>query len=229
MTDAPYGGLPPADRPLGGSSTTDTAKDQATQVGQTAKESGQKVAGTAAEQSKHVLHEGKQQARNLTREVGQQAHEQTKAQKDKASSGLRSLADELDGMANGQGGPSGLATDLAQQASSKANELASWLDRREPGDLLDEVRRLARRKPGTFLLGALAAGVVAGRLTRGAVDANSDDTVGQTDTPIYAETVAAPTTQPHTGLPADDATVRPADRLDLPAGEYSNATAGGYR
>ena len=221
MTDAPYGGLPPADRPLGGTSTTDTAKDQATQVGQTAKESGQKVAGTAAEQGKHVLHEGKQQVRNLTREAAQQAHEQTKAQKDKASSGLRTLADELDGMVNGQGGESGLATDLAQQASSKANELASWLDRRQPGELLDEVRRLARRKPGTFLLGALAAGVVAGRLTRGAVDANSDDTAGQTDTPIYAETVTAPTTQTYAGLPAD--------RLDLPAGEYSNAAAGGYR
>ena len=35
---------------------------------------------------------------------------------------------------------------------------------------------MARRRPGAFLLGAVAAGVVAGRLTRGAVDAaRSDD------------------------------------------------------
>ena len=81
MTDAPYGGLPPTDRPLGevqpegstysdglGSTTaTDngnagTAREQAGQVGQTARDSGQRVAGTATEQGKNVLHEGKQQA-----------------------------------------------------------------------------------------------------------------------------------------------------------------------
>ncbi len=191
MTDAPYGGLPPANDPLvvGGStyddpqdstSTTDTAKDQAAKVGQTAKESGQRVAGTAAEQGKNVLAEGKTQARNLKNEVGQQAHEQTKVQKDKAASGLRSLGDELKSMVNGEGAQSGMASDIARQASDKVQELADWLESREPGDLLDEVRQVARRKPGTFLFGALAAGVVAGRLTRGAVDASrdTDDTAG---------------------------------------------------
>ena len=165
MTDAPYGGYPAADRPLEGTSTTDAAK-----------ESGQRVASTAAEQGKNVLDEGRAQARNLTHEVSQQAHEQSKVQKDKAASGLRSLGTELQNMAAAQGGQAGLATDLAQQASVKVHDLAGWLDQHEPGDLLDEVRSLARRKPGTFLLGALAAGVVAGRLTRGAVDATRSDT-----------------------------------------------------
>jgi hypothetical protein len=41
------------------------------------------------------------------------------------------------------------------------------LQNREPADLLEEVRSYARRKPGTFLLGAALAGVVAGRLTSG--------------------------------------------------------------
>jgi hypothetical protein len=41
--------------------------------------------------------------------------------------------------------------------------------------LLDEVRGFARRKPGTFLLVAAAAGVVAGRLTR-ALAAGGTDT-----------------------------------------------------
>ena len=44
---------------------------------------------------------------------------------------------------------------------------AGKLQNREPAELLDEVRSFARRKPGLFLLGAAAAGVVAGRLTRG--------------------------------------------------------------
>jgi hypothetical protein len=241
MTDAPYGGTPPTERPLGQvqpqgqtygdgqTSTTDAAKEQATQVGQTAKESGKQVAGTAAEQGKNVLEEGRQQARHLTREVGNQVTEQTAAQKDKAATGLRSLSDELRGMANGQGTPTGIAGDLVQQASTKAGELAEWLEQRDPGTLLEEVRGLARRKPGTFLLGALAAGVVAGRLTRGAVDASRDqDETGSganatgTSTPVADDAARA------VGL--DDAVALPGDTVTTTPGEYASGTpVGGYR
>lgn len=51
---------------------------------------------------------------------------------------------------------------------------ADRLQNREPAELLDEVRSFARRKPGLFLLGAAAAGVLAGRLTRGIQAAHSD-------------------------------------------------------
>jgi hypothetical protein len=211
MTDAPYGGYPAADRPLEGTSTTDAAK-----------ESGRRVASTAAEQGKSVLDEGKAQARTLTHEVGQQAHEQSRVQKDKAASGLRSLGAELQSMADGRGGQSGVATDLAQQASAKVQDLAGWLDQREPGELLDEVRALARRKPGTFLLGALAAGVAAGRFTRGAVEATRSDTGNGS----AADVSATPTYDSSVG---PETTVLPEERLDVSAGEYSSATAGGYR
>jgi hypothetical protein len=238
MTDAPYGGTPPTERPLGEiqpqgqtygdgqTSTTDAAKEQATQVGQTAKESGQKVAGTAAEQGKNVLEEGRTQARNLTREVSSQVTEQTSAQKDKAATGLRTLSDELRGMANGQGAPSGVAGDLVHQASAKAGELAEWLEQRDPGTLLEEVRGLARRKPGTFLLGALAAGVVAGRLTRGAVDASKDQDITGSGaaprTPVGDDAARA------VGL--DDAVALPGDTVTTTPGEYASGTpVGGYR
>ena len=238
MTDAPYGGTPPTERPLGEiqpqgqtygdgqTSTSDAAKEQATQVGQTAKESGQKVAGTAAEQGKNVLEEGRTQARHLTREVSSQVTEQTSAQKDKAATGLRTLSDELRGMANGQGAPSGVAGDLVHQASAKAGELAEWLEQRDPGTLLEEVRGLARRKPGTFLLGALAAGVVAGRLTRGAVDASKDqDEMGSGATP---RTPVGDDAARAVGL--DDAVALPGDTVTTTPGEYASGTpVGGYR
>jgi hypothetical protein len=73
-----------------------------------------------------------------------------------------------------QGGQSGPATDLAHQAADKVTDLAAWLEHRDPGSLLEEVRTYARRKPGTFLLGAAAAGVLAGRLTRGAVQVSKE-------------------------------------------------------
>ncbi len=60
-----------------------------------------------------------------------------------------------------------MATDLAQQAAEKAHQFAGWLEQRDPGSVLDEVRSFARQRPGAFLAIALGAGVVTGRLVRG--------------------------------------------------------------
>jgi vacuolar-type H+-ATPase subunit H len=186
MSSAPTGGYqPPIDQPVAdvsgtgptsdtGASTTDLAKDQASQVGQTAKDSGKQVASAAADEAKNVVGEAQRQAKDLGREVSNQVQEQAATQKDKAAGTLRSLGEELRSMAQ-QSGQSGPATDLAHQAAGKVTDLAQWLEQRDPGSLVDEVRSLARRKPGTFLLGAAAAGVVAGRLTRGAVQASKSD------------------------------------------------------
>ena len=205
MTTTAYGG---GYQPPGGPSTTETAKEQAGQVGQTAKEAGSQVASSAAEQTKNVAGEAKNQARNLLNETQGQVREQAGAQKDKAAGGLRSLADELRSMADGTayGHQSGIATDLARQAAEKAQSAAGWLDSREPGQLLEEVRNLARRKPGTFLLGAAAAGVLAGRLTRGAVDAKRSEVSAATgyDQTGYDPTGYDPTGYNETGYDQTD-------------------------
>jgi hypothetical protein len=77
-------------------------------------------------------------------------------------------------MAEG-GQQSGPASEIARQTADRADRYADWLDKREPGDLVEEARSFARRRPGAFLLGATLAGVVVGRLTRGAVDAARAD------------------------------------------------------
>src|SRR5436190_1399811 len=63
------------------------------------------------------------------------------------------------------------ATEVAQQAAERIHGVASWLEQREPADVLQAVRDFARRRPGVFLAGAVAAGLAAGRLTRGMTDA----------------------------------------------------------
>jgi hypothetical protein len=155
-------------------STTDVAKDEARNVGQTAAEAGSQVAATAADQAKQVTQETKRQAQDLVQQGRQQLQEQVRTGQQKAGQGLAEVAQQLRAMVEGEQTPSGPAAELVRQAGDKVEEIAGWLQNREPGDLVAEVRSFARRKPGVFLLGAAVAGVVAGRLTTGVVAAHKD-------------------------------------------------------
>jgi hypothetical protein len=150
------------------SSTPQAAKDKAAELGQAAGERGGQVAGTVAEEAKHVATQARREARDLMDEGLGQLREQAKDGQQKAAKSLRAVADQLDRMAGKAEEPS-VATDVVQEVSERARGVASWLESREPGDLLGEVRGFARRRPGVFLAGAAFAGVLAGRLTRGVV------------------------------------------------------------
>jgi hypothetical protein len=180
----------------------DAAREQASKVGQHAGEGGAQLAGTATDQAKQVTAEAGRQARDLIGEARGQFGSQASAQQQKVAEGLRSLVDELTSMAE-NGGHSGPATEMAHQAAERVRQAASWLDEREPGDLVGEVRRLGRQNPGTFLLGAVLAGVLVGRLTRGAVEAassSSSDGDGA-DGRTMAPRPAAPTHEPMSSPP----------------------------
>jgi F0F1-type ATP synthase membrane subunit b/b' len=179
-------------------STTDVAKDQASNVASTAAQAGSQVASTAADQAKQVTQETRRQAQDLVAQGRQQLQAQARTGQQKAGQGLSEIAQQLRTMVEGGGQtPSGPAADLVRQAGDKVEEIAGWIQNREPGDLVNEVRAFARRKPGVFLLGAALAGVVAGRLTSGAVAAHKEDsssTTGYTPQraydapgPVYAE------------------------------------------
>ena len=175
--DAP---LPPP-APMGTStqtsspSTADVAKDEAKNVQETAVQAGSQVASTATDQAKEVVQETQRQAKDLLDQGKSQVREQAISQQQKAGQRLTSLAQELRGLADGtSSGAPGPARDLLQQASGMVDDFAHKLQTRDPGELLDEVRSFARRKPGMFLLGAAAAGVLAGRLTRGVQAAHTD-------------------------------------------------------
>jgi hypothetical protein len=125
-----------------------------------------------------VADEAKNQARSLWEQASSQLSNQAADQKSTLASWLRGLAEELRSMADASQrdlvayGPSsagtpGFATGLADRGANYARSAASWLDDREPSAILDEVGSFARRRPGTFLVIAATAGVVAGRLTRG--------------------------------------------------------------
>ena len=87
------------------------------------------------------------------------------AQHRKAVEQLRSAADDLQERAAAGGAP-GQAADLARQAAGQLSAAASWLDERNPGDLMTEIRALARLRPGLVIAGVAFSGLVAGWLAR---------------------------------------------------------------
>jgi hypothetical protein len=177
---AQSGATPVSGTPSTGSpSTKDVAKDQAGTVASTAASAGSQVASTAADQAKQVTQETKRQAQDLIAQgrtqVTSQLQDQARNGQLKASEGLEQIAQQLRTMVSGSGEtPTGPAADLVTQAGDKAQELATWLQSREPGDLLVEARNFARRRPGAFIFGAAVAGILAGRLTTGVVAAHKD-------------------------------------------------------
>jgi len=178
---------PAADDSTGQAGTVDLAKDQAVSVGQGAAHAGQHVAGVAKDQAQNVAAEAGSQAKDLLQQARTELGDQAGAQQQRVASGLHALGDELRSMSEHSEQP-GVASDLVRQGASKSHDVASWLDSREPGHLVDELKSFARQRPGTFLLAAAGAGLLAGRLTRGVKDAANDDsgspdTAGAADSP----------------------------------------------
>jgi hypothetical protein len=153
-------------------STVDTAKSEVANVKDTAAGAASGVKEVAKGEAAYVAQEAKYQTRNLVDRTRSELRGQARNQQSNLASKLNGWASELGSMAS-KSDESGPMTDLAGEASRRLGEFSHWLDNREPADLLDEVRRFARRRPGAFLFFAAAAGVVAGRLTRGAVAANT--------------------------------------------------------
>jgi len=192
-----------------GSSTGDAAKEQAQQTAGVAASESKHVAGVATAEAKQVAGDAKRQVQDLMEEAKSQVDEQSRTQRDRLVSTLQELSGQLDGMARGEGAPSGMAQDAVRQVADRARALGSRIDGRDPSDLLEDVRSYARRRPGTFLLGAMAAGLVAGRLAREAKQAPSSDVPGSSGTgsdPLYDDTRGSITGHPTggTGYPETD-------------------------
>jgi hypothetical protein len=146
-------------------SKKDVAKDEAANVADQAKGAAQNVAETAKTEAKNVAYEAKNSARDLLHQAKSDLTSQAGTQQTKAAEGIRNISSQLRSMADAPD-QQGVASDLIRQAADRSESVASWLDNRDPGSLLDEVKSFARQRPGTFLLLAAGAGMLAGRLGR---------------------------------------------------------------
>jgi uncharacterized protein YjbJ (UPF0337 family) len=205
--------------------TTASSTDQRTQRDTSAAQESRRVAGVAQEEAGNVAAEAKDQMKNLVDQAKSEVSEQGRVQKDRLVQTLTTLGDDLDHMAE-QSDRSGMATDLTRQAAGRVRDLGNRLDGREPSQILDDVRAFARRRPGAFLLGALAAGAVAGRITRGAKESQSSSgsqasstgsfsTYGQPDGPNGYSTSSSVGTPVETAVIVEETSVSTFGEDDL--------------
>lgn len=215
-------GRPPTDPPTvtaGAPSRTESTKEQAREsaqhVADETKESARRVAATAQEHAGETAQvaketaattaaEAKAQVSSLLSQSLSEVSDQAGSQQQRLASGLTSLSSELHEMASSST-EQGLAADVVRRLADYADRWGTWLQDREPREVLDEVSAYARRHPGTFLAVAAGLGVLAGRFARGAKDASSSpsrevDATYRTTTPVlYERPNAVPTTTPAVG------------------------------
>ncbi|WP_166390783.1 hypothetical protein [Nocardioides ochotonae] len=211
-----------------------STKERAQAAAGTAVDDGKQVAGTAAEEARAVASEAAGQARRVLDDAITQASEQSRTQQARLAETLRGLADDLGQMADG--GEPGLATSVAKEVADRARSAGSYLEGHEPSELLEEARRFARRRPGVFLLGSLAAGVVAGRLLRGAADgiaAAEADPLGGSATPLPSgpsdSPMGAPIGSRTPGLPDPPSTSTTGSGPEMGYGERGPGEPSGER
>lgn len=169
---------------MGGTGSTG---DTASGLKQEASQAGQRVGGVAKEEVRHVRREAATQARKLAGQVRGELTGQAGQQQKRAASGLRSVSEQLQSMAESsqQGGAT---SDMVRTVAGRLGDAASWLDSREPGSLVEEVKTFARRHPGAFIAIAAGAGAAVGRLARAIASGGEEAEAGTTPTTTYATT-----------------------------------------
>jgi uncharacterized protein YjbJ (UPF0337 family) len=203
--------------------TADAAREQAGNVGRDAAESAKNVAGTAKEEVGNVVSESTKQAKALYEEARGQLTEQAGAQQERVASGLRTIGEQLTRMADSSDQP-GMASDLVSQLASRTSSVASWLDGRDPGTVVSDVKNFARRKPGTFIAVSAVAGLVAGRLVKSLASSAADEKAAEGTTPASTTPVAPATYVTETPLYDE---VRPTATTDFEPTATGTAGFGG--
>jgi hypothetical protein len=142
-----------------------TARDDAAQVMQVARDAGADVARTARDEAGHVAREATSQAHRVTDDLRQRVRDELHRQHRGVVDRAGMFAEELYTMAGEQ--PQTPARELVGLLAARSSAFADYLDQHGPEKVLDELQDFARRRPGTFIVAAVAAGFVVGRLSKG--------------------------------------------------------------
>jgi hypothetical protein len=185
-----------------GKETASAAAEAAAQTAGTAAEGAKQVASEAAQQVTEVTRQAADQARELVGQAQAQLREQAVSQTERAAGGLSDVGRQIRALAEGRTDEAGFAADGARQIAETIDGLAGRIQQRGFDGTVQDLTNFARRRPGTFLLSAAAAGFVVGRLGRGMQAAQEQSGTGGAPGAMAAQ--PAPLVPPPTPLGASD-------------------------
>ena len=151
-----------------------TTRQEADRLKGQAQSAADDVAGTAKHEAHAVQDEAMDQAKSLASSVQEEANAQASTQQQRLAEQSRTVTDDLQRIRRGERPESDMVLRAVSTVADRAEAFTHQLETKEPRELLSDVRRFASRRPGAFLLIAAGAGLIAGRLTRGMRDAESD-------------------------------------------------------
>ena len=211
------------------------AAEAARTVGTTAKDQASDVASSAGSEAKAVAHDAKDQAREVVERSREQLRSQASQQTDRLASTLRDVGEQLRAMSRGEVQSGGQVASLTSQLADGVSNAASRLSDGGMEGAMTDVKRFARNRPGMFLIGALGAGFVAGRVIK-SVDtgsllqaAKADDGTSDSDYPAGIGAVGTESSFDPQPQPYDPATSlasnEPISKLPPPTSAPSGGVA----
>ncbi len=219
---APHEPSPPATGGQSGAAeAVKSAAGQASQVAGAAADNARAVAAEASNQAKAVVSQAKDHVQSLAQQTKGELMTQADTKGQQAASALRTLSGQLSALGDGRPGEAGQLAEYVREAEGKVSLLASRIEQGGPQGVLQDLTGLARRRPAMFLLGAIGAGFVVGRIVRSGTAAAHEQN-GQQDgqsedgRSAYAQ-VTSGREQPVAGLAAPAPSAMSMPPLDAPA------------
>jgi hypothetical protein len=148
-----------------GSDVAHTTRDAAVDVAHTTRDAAVDVARTAKQEARQLAHTTADEVQEVGRGVRQRLRDEVDRQHRQVTDRVGAFAEELYTMARER--PETPAGELVGILAARSRTFAEYLDQHGPERVLHELRDFARRRPGTFIVSAVAAGFVVGRLGKG--------------------------------------------------------------
>jgi hypothetical protein len=163
MTDTRTSNPPPS---TGEKSTAEQAKEKAADVAASATQSAGEVAGEAKDKAAEVAVTAADQLGSVVGTARQELRSKAADEASNLGRRLEEIAEELRAMGTASSEHGGVAANLVTGVADQVDRSARRLSEGDLDAALEDVKRFARNRPGTFLLGAMGAGFAVGRLLR---------------------------------------------------------------
>jgi gas vesicle protein len=151
---------------IGDRDPSQVAREHGRQIKGTARDAASDIATTAGERTRDIREQAASHVRGIAAEARRQLRDRIEQETEHAGSALSRAGSQLQALTEGRTDETGVFGEYAEQAAQTVNRWADSIQDRGLDGLLDDLRSVGRRRPGAFLLGAMAAGMIAGRFGR---------------------------------------------------------------